>query len=891
MFLWYKFLHLVGNAIRKLCSNQNYSNVATLAAIIMVGIYADRQNQKVAMQDIRSDVRAQINLIRTKLEGNINGNIRLVRGLISTLQTEPKMDQERFSELAASLFDDHSQLRNIAAAPNLVISLMYPMKGNEKAIGLDYRKNANQRIAAMQVRDRGHVVLAGPVNLVQGGKGFIGRFPVYTFKDNNKLFWGIVSAVIDVNQLYMDSGLLEADLPIKVALLGNDAKGIPGAQFFGSKSVMVASPELADVKLPNGSWQIAAIPKQGWSVISSHIWYERMIIVVVGLFLFFPVAVAGRLADQRKKSYNKLRKREEQLEHVSKRLELALDVSNVGVWEMNLSTGELVWDDRMNELYKLPCDEVSVYQDWENSLHPDDLERAKRDFQTSLDNKSRYYSDFRIVWNSGEVRNIRAIGAVNNDFGGSPRIIGVNWDVTADVALNDDLRRAKLETDVRNAELVQAKLRNEHIALHDSLTGIPNRRFLDNYLAETAEKDDQGKSHAALLIIDLDRFKQINDTFGHAAGDALLVHVSQILKTCVDSADVVARIGGDEFVIVCSSSPEHAHLVNLASTIIKKMRRSFIYNGSECRFGVSIGISNSGSANTDTRQLLINADLALYSAKNQGRNRFEFFSKALHINSMRNKKIADEIQRGIELKEFIPFYQPQFDAKTHSVVGVEALARWNHPELGLLSPDKFLEIATEINVTSAIDHIILSQTLVDFERWSKLGLHVPKASVNVSLHRLRDEELLMSLKELNIRPGTLSFELVESIFLDDNDDIIVHNIDRIKEMGIDIEIDDFGTGHTSIVSLLKLEPTRLKIDRQLVIPAMRSDATRNLLESIIEIGRSLNIETVAEGVESVEHAILLRELGCDFLQGYAFAKPMCSTELERYLGANLKLSA
>ena len=893
MLYWTKFLANIKIDRKKVARDFNYLNLVSLLVILLIGIVADGQNQKIALQDLRTEVRDQISLVRTKLEGNINANIHLVQGLISTLQTEPKMDQSRFAELTKHLFTGDSQLRNIAAAPDLVISLMYPIEGNEKAIGLDYQKNENQRDAVLHVRDSGKMVLSGPINLVQGGQGIIGRFPVFTSIKGVNSFWGIVSAVIDVDHLYKDSGLFEVDgVPVEFALLNKTTSASPDKQFFGSSAVMESIPEISEVSYPNGSWTIAAIPEGGWKVSTSEIWFDRFLIFVSGIILFLPILIVGRYTAHRRRNALELRRREDQLGNLSKRLELALDSSNVGVWEMNIQTDELVWDDRMNVLYFLPTQvDHRNYQDWENTLHPDDLERAKLDYQTALETKSQYRSDFRVVGSSGETRNIRAIGTIYEKSDGSSSIIGLNWDVTADVAMNDELKRAKLQMEERNTELLEAKSKIEHLALHDALTGIPNRRFLDNHLAEITEKDCIGNSHPALLIVDVDRFKQINDTFGHVAGDAMLVHISEILKTCVRPGDFIARIGGDEFVIVCSVDHNTTYLEDLAGSIIEQSGRPFNFNGSECRFGVSIGISHSGAVDTDIEQLLVNADLALYRAKKQGRNRFVFFTKELHIKSIHNKRIADDIQRAIENNEFIPHYQPQYDAKTHSVVGVEALARWDHPEQGILFPDTFLEVADEINVTPAIDHAILTQTLDDYEKWLTQGLQVPKASVNVSLQRLHNEKLLNSLEKLKIRPGTLSFELVESIFLDDGDELIVDNIERIKEMGIDVELDDFGTGHTSIVSLMKLRPSRLKIDRQLVVPAIVSIPSRQLLSSIIEIGRSLNIEVVAEGVETAEHAHLLREIGCDILQGYAFAKPMSAGDLEKFLMSDIKLFA
>lgn len=250
---------------------------------------------------------------------------------------------------------------------------------------------------------------------------------------------------------------------------------------------------------------------------------------------------------------------------------------------------------------------------------------------------------------------------------------------------------------------------------------------------------------------------------------------------------------------------------------------------------------------------------------------------------MRTKRIADDILAGIERHEFVTWFQPQVDATSHEIIGVEALVRWNHPTEGVLPPSAFLKIADELNVVGTIDRIVLEQTLECLARWETEGMPVKKASVNVSARRLNDDGLVASLRDLTINPGTLSFELVESIFLDEHDDVMSWNVETVKDLGIDIEIDDFGTGYASIVSLLKLKPKRLKIDRQFVMPILRSPAQRQLVGSIIEIGKSLGIEVLAEGVETMEHARILKQLGCQSLQGYAFARPMPADEIADFV--------
>ncbi|RWK43295.1 EAL domain-containing protein [Mesorhizobium sp.] len=846
--------------------------------VIAVGaVFADHQNKVVSDQAVRADVLAKVNLIRAKLEGNINGNLQLVQGLVATVVTEPYMGQQRFASLASNLFGRGSQLKNIAGAPDLVISLMYPMDGNEKAIGLDYRNDERQRVAALRARDERELVLAGPVDLRQGGQGFVGRIPVFVRSaGNTERFWGIISAVVDVQRLYEASGLLDDGLGIDIALIGKDALGPGGEQFFGNERVAKSNPVTADVLLPSGSWRIAAIPKNGWPSTPDNAWFLRAIMAVAGALVVIPFLVTGRLIGERQRNYA-------ELSRLSRRLELALEASAIGVWEHDIATNELTWDDRVNEIYGKPTGERRGYLDWAGAVHPDDLAGANADFDRAAAGGGPYLSEYRIIRPDGEIRHVRSKAIIYRAADDTPKMIGAEWDVTADVLLNKDLVRAKQLSESKNAELESAKARIEHIALHDSLTGLPNRRYLDQVLEDYAANARRTGGYAALLHIDLDRFKHINDTLGHAAGDAMLVHASTVLRSKVDAEGFVARIGGDEFVVLCVAHGDIEQLAVLADRVICQMREPVYYQGHRCRFGVSVGIAVDNGKDVEAKHLLVNADIALYRAKSRGRNRYEFFTEAMQSEIVDTKRIADEILGGLERNEFIPFYQPQFDAKTLEIVGVEALARWRHPEKGILAPDVFLRIAEELNVVSIIDRNILEQSLTDLEGWSAANLHIPRVSVNVSARRLQDEELIKSLRKLNIKKGTVAFELVESIFLDENDDFVTWNLEQIKELGIDVEIDDFGTGYASIVSLLKLQPRRLKIDRQLVIPIVKSPQRRQVVSSIIEIGKSLGIEVVAEGVETMEHAQTLKSLGCDILQGYAFGQALDADGLKAFV--------
>jgi diguanylate cyclase (GGDEF)-like protein len=852
------------------------------AVTVVAGIFAEMQNRSVHMQSARADVGEQLGLVRAKLEGNINGNLQLVRGLVALIAAQSDIDQEQFGRITSGLVGEHSQLRNVAGAPDLVVKLMYPMEGNEKAIGLDYRTNEQQRDAAMRAVESGEMILAGPVNLLQGGIGFIGRFPVFTQNaDGSRRLWGLIAAVVDAERLYADSGLLDPNLPVDIAISGRDANVNDNTVFFGDTGILDQNPVISEVSMPSGRWRLAAIPRGGWSETPENAWKIRFLILAGGALVLLPIFIAGQLYDQRRGHIRELRRRQQQMEGLSRRLKLALDTSKIGIWELNLETGELNWDSRMLELYDVPKDrDHTKYDVWSESLHPDDRIRAEREYWEAVESGGMYHSDFRVILQDGSPRWIRAIGAVHTNNRGQRYVLGVNWDVSTDIQLKTRLMKAKQSAEDRNRDLEVARSLMEHHSLHDSLTGLPNRRFLDQALL-----DEQAPNKpAALLHIDLDRFKHINDTLGHAAGDAMLIHAAKVLKENAGESDFVARIGGDEFVIAVTRPTDEKRLAALAGRIIGKMRRPVPFENHQCRIGVSIGIATADTTLADYgRHLLVDADIALYRAKSNGRNRFEFFSDTLKSEIVRNKQVADDILCGLERQEFLPYFQPQFCARTLEISGVEALARWNHPTEGILTPDMFLKTADELNVVPLIDRIILEQTLWQATRWKAAGIRIPKMSVNVSAGRLNDANLMQSLDGLSFEPGTLSFELLESIFLDDKNDLIATNFEHLRKMGIDIEIDDFGTGYASIVSLIHLRPKRLKIDRQLVLPITHSEGQRRLVASIIEIGQSLGIKVVAEGVETREHARILRDLGCDALQGYAFAAPMPSDQLIEFV--------
>ncbi|WP_237151921.1 sensor domain-containing protein [Oryzibacter oryziterrae] len=570
------------------------------------------------------------------------------------------------------------------------------------------------------------------------------------------------------------------------------------------------------------------------------------------------------------------RKRSEQtLERLSRRLQVALEASRIGVFEADFDAGTAGWDAGMFRVYQVEeTQQVLIGGLWENMLHPEDRDRVFAKVNHHVANLLPFFDEFRVIVASGEVRFIRSHTLPFIDADGHRRMIGANWDVTDDRMLRKALEDAHRLAEARNRELEIAKAEIERVALLDPLTSLPNRRYLDSQLVRMALDPDLSSQGLGVLHIDLDRFKQINDTYGHDVGDTVLHKAAAILRENTREGDFAARIGGDEFALFAPGLTDLEDLAELATRIIDAMRKPVHVDHIECRYGASVGISVGHGSGLDPRQLLLNADIALYQAKNKGRNRFEFFTDESRNRMVLNRQTSDEILLGLDRGEFVPVYQPQFCGQTLDIVGVETLARWQHPTRGLLAPDKFLAIAQDLDMVAEIDRRILEQALADCAAWEARGFIVPKCSVNVSSERLRDPSLIKSLSTLPIRPGTIAFELLESIFLDEIDEPVATTLHHLGALGINIEIDDFGTGHASIVSLLRLRPSLLKIDRQLIAAITSSTEQRGLVQAIIQMGHSLGIRVLAEGVETDAHVQVLKALDCDFLQGYGLARPM-----------------
>lgn len=578
-----------------------------------------------------------------------------------------------------------------------------------------------------------------------------------------------------------------------------------------------------------------------------------------------PVRITGIDLD-----ITEMKAQEEEKNRIGERLAVAMEAANMAQWEMRLGAETTYWDNRALEIFGMNDGQnTRPIDDFENAMHPDDRAITMTQWNKCIASKSDVAIDFRIFTPAGEERYIRTRGSYVVDSDGGGRYCGVNIDLT------DDHKKTI------SLEKIQARL--EFDSRHDPLTGLANRRQLDDAFRALNADGIVNDIRYAVMHIDVDYFKTVNDTLGHDAGDAILQHIAQIVKEFMPSDALVSRIGGDEFAVLFSEAPAENVLCDLAKGLIQALARPFRYDGNTCNTGVSIGIATSRSDSNGPSTLLIDADLALYNAKHNGRGTFSVYRPQMRLDALGRQTAQRKLRAAFENGELVCHYQPQFVAATGALAGLEALVRWQSPEEGLLMPAAFLGTAEEIGLSAAIDEYVLKQALSDLDEWESAGWFVPRVSINVSAQRLADPALKDALQKLEIPANKIAFELVESTFLDTDDDVVTANLDIIRSLGIDIEIDDFGTGHASIVGLLRVAPSRLKIDRELVSPILNSPKMKGLLEALIGIGKMLDIRVVAEGVETQELVPILTEMGCDYLQGYALGHPMPSASIVKLL--------
>ncbi len=457
----------------------------------------------------------------------------------------------------------------------------------------------------------------------------------------------------------------------------------------------------------------------------------------------------------------------------------------------------------------------------------------------------------------------------NGEFNG---VIEVSRDITDHIEL---------------LQQVQAQKDNlDHLTYHDPLTNLPNRVLFLNKLEQSIKNTAGSQKNITVFLIDLDHFKQINDSLGHAYGDRILEMVSERFYQCVDINDTVARLGGDEFAIIFESISQGHNSALMAQKIIRALEKPFELESHKLYITASIGISIYPQDGSDAPTLLRNADAAMYKSKDEGRNTFQFYTESMTEQAFERILMDVSLRNALSNDELVVYYQAQFDLDNQEIVGVEALVRWNHPELGIVKPDKFISIAEETGLIIPLGNIVMEKALKQIALWNNDFGQAFKVAINVSARQIFNPQFIANLKHLltttHCQSEWVEIEVTEGLIMD-KPEISITIMEQIRAIGIDLAIDDFGTGYSSLSYLKRFPITRLKIDSSFIrdIPDDMDDIA--ITNAIIALGKSLNISIIAEGIETQAQCDYLQKEGCHFGQGYIHSRPLSADEMTKLL--------
>jgi diguanylate cyclase (GGDEF)-like protein/PAS domain S-box-containing protein len=586
---------------------------------------------------------------------------------------------------------------------------------------------------------------------------------------------------------------------------------------------------------------------------------SEQIVMLEGLADDIAYGVVGlRTKAAREHAERALRATEEKLSSI-------LDSIDNVVWSAN-NGGFIYLNSIAERIYGRPLDEFYRNKElWLEVIHPDDRSRARK-AHARLKTADSFTIEYRIVRPDGDMRWIEERArAIRDDYGQLLRFDGIAIDIS---------------------ERKAYEARIEYLADHDALTSLANRNLLGDRITQAMAHARRNGLMLALLFLDLDRFKGVNDSFGHELGDALLLDVSNRLRLVVREGDTVARQGGDEFIILLTDIQRPQDVTAAAFKIFDAFSAPFLIRGHELFVTTSIGATLFPDDGDDMQALLRNADTAMYRAKEKNGNAFQFYSREMSVRALERAELESALRRALERKEFELFYQPKVDTDSGRIIGAEALIRWHHPDFGLVSPTRFIPMAEEIGLIVPIGDWVLHTACAQNKAWQDAGLETICVSVNLSARQFREDGLVESVAEalnvMGLAPKHLELELTESIVMN-SAELFITKLRALEDLGVQLSIDDFGTGYSSLSYLKRFPLHHLKIDQSFVRDIATDADDAAITSTVISLGHSLNLKVIAEGVETEEQVAFLRDHHCDEMQGYYFSKPLPAIEFASLL--------
>lgn len=579
----------------------------------------------------------------------------------------------------------------------------------------------------------------------------------------------------------------------------------------------------------------------------------------------------------------------DELRESKARLASAQRRARLGNCEWDLESNKVTRSEEIYRLLGIPMSEGEITNEkFHQFVHPEDRDPVIRAFEDTLNNHAPYSMDFRIIQRDGKIRFAhQQIETVFDDHGKAVRLTGTIQDIT---------ERRQAEDQIR------------FLAYYDNLTQLPNRLLFRERLDYALTRARRETTQVAILFLDLDRFKQINDTLGHSTGDSLLEAVATRLQECVRGIDPVtrnvpvethntlARLGGDEFIIALGDITQIEDAAKVARRILTALKDPFRLDNNEVFVSSSIGISVFPDDGDNAEALLMNADAAMYHAKDEGRNNYQFYNTSMNEAAFAKLSLENDLRKAVERNELVLYYQPQIDIRSGNIISMEALLRWQHPERGLISPMEFIPLAEETGLIVPIGAWVLQAACVQTKAWHDAGHTMLSVAVNLSGRQFRENGLIQMVEQVlndsGLDPEHLELEITESIIMQ-NAESTINTLNDLKAMGVKLSIDDFGTGYSSLSYLKRFPIDTLKIDRSFVRDITNEEEDEAITKAIIVMAQSLKLSVVAEGVETEQQLAILRKQGCPITQGYLFSKPIPAEQflllLEQHATSNKPL--
>ncbi|WZL82014.1 EAL domain-containing protein [Vallitaleaceae bacterium 9-2] len=550
------------------------------------------------------------------------------------------------------------------------------------------------------------------------------------------------------------------------------------------------------------------------------------------------------------------------------RYQLAVEGANDGIWEWDIEKDRFFISPKVSEILGIEDQDIeNAFEPWLERVHPQEWEQVKERMAKYLESQSGIYEDtYRIRNSEGDYIWILSHGkAIWNHIGKPIRVAGSYTNVT---------------------EQMQNQEKLHQLAFYDQLTGLPNRSMLIERIEQEIQKDTYQEQKIGFLYLDIDDFKQINDTIGHDFGDEFICKIARFLEDEVNENAMVARLGGDEFGIAFFRLQDKREVETVAQRLLERIKQPWILQNNEFYVGVSIGITYYPEFGVNASALLQNSDIAMFVVKENGKDGYRIYDPKMHQRTWNYIKMNSQLRTAIENNEFSLYYQPQVDLKTHKVIGVEALIRWNHPQNGFIPPMKFIPFAEETGQIYAIGEWVVNTACAKRLYWEQHGLGTMKMSINISSKRLAQDDVVDKIKHEiathKIKGNCIELEITETAIMD-NIERAIEVIHELKALGVTIALDDFGTGYSSLTYLQRLPIDVLKVDRMFIKDIMREKEVGHIFKFITQLAHELGLKIVAEGVETKEQLEFLKDNGCDIIQGYYYSKPVPSDAIEKVI--------